>query len=82
MAGISQSEREILYKRVLHLLGAPLRSIEIEEEQFNKTETKIQKKNSIIGYLESRYKEDKNLFKKFDNDIDNFIESIYKELNI
>ena len=35
MAGISQSERETLYKRVLHLLGAPLRSIEIEEEQMD-----------------------------------------------
>ena len=35
MAGISQQERENLYKRVLHLLGAPLRSIEIEEEQMD-----------------------------------------------
>ena len=35
MAGISQQERETLYKRFLHLLGAPLRSIEIEEEQMD-----------------------------------------------
>ena len=35
MAIISEIEKSKLYKRVLHLLGAPLRSVELEDEQMD-----------------------------------------------
>lgn len=35
MVNISQEEKQKLYKRILHLLGAPIRSIEIEEEMMD-----------------------------------------------
>ena len=39
MAIISEPERNQLYNKVRHLLGAPLRSVELEDEQMDTTET-------------------------------------------
>ena len=35
MAGIPEPERGKLYEKVRHLLGAPLRSVEIEDEMMD-----------------------------------------------
>ena len=39
---VNEKERERLYKKVLHRLGAPVRAIELEREQLDSLLEKIQ----------------------------------------